>query len=86
MRRALVSFALLIVACSAQEQRGRVWVLGLDGATLELAGPMMQAFVNAVQTGEPAIDYDEMLQVIAILDATRTRAAQGRQVSISDIR
>ncbi len=43
MRRALVFVAVLIVACTAQEQRGRVLLLGLDGVTLELALPMMKA-------------------------------------------
>lgn len=44
MRCALPFIVLLIaIACSAPEQRGRVLLLGLDGASLELAGPMMKA-------------------------------------------
>ena len=40
----------------------------------------MRAFVRMVETGEPAIPHDEMLEVVRILEAARTSAAERRTV------
>ena len=42
----------------------------------------MRAFVRMIETGEPAIAHDEMLEVVRILEAARTSAAEGRVVPI----
>ena len=45
----------------------------------------MKAFVEMVRTGEPAIPYDEMLEVIKILDAARKSDEENRPVQLSQI-
>jgi len=47
---------------------------------------MMKAFVEMVQTGKPAIPYDDMLEVMKILEAAVISAAQGRPVKIQEIK
>ena len=45
----------------------------------------MKAFFSMIESGRPAIPYDEMLASIAILDAARRSAAENRRVSICEV-
>ena len=45
----------------------------------------MRAFVRMVETGEPAIPYDEMLEVIRILEGARLSAAEKRRITLAEL-
>jgi predicted dehydrogenase len=45
----------------------------------------MMAFTKMVETGEPAIPYDDMIESIAILEAARKSANEGRPIKLSEL-
>jgi len=45
----------------------------------------IKAFVKMAETGEPVIPYEEMLEVIKILEAARISASEKRRVLLSEI-
>ena len=50
------------------------------------ADDMMAAFVAMAETGEPAIAYDDMLEVAMILEAARTSAQTHATVELANLR
>ena len=72
--------------CSAYSTKGTIHSPGIgDHEFISAGAPIIRLFRRLVQTGQPVIPYDDILEPIAIIDAALLAQKEGRRVALAEL-
>ena len=72
--------------CSAYGKRGALHSPGIGDREFLTAGPVVvELFKQMIDTGEPPVPYEHVLEPMAILEAARIAQRTGRRVRLDEV-